>query len=283
VPDYNSNRSNTGQPLLWKNFPYFSNLQQAFSQLNKELPPLSICEQIKDHIIDLDTLKAEKDINDAATCLYQASFSSLKPDSTRAHLLQLQSLYRRLLTIDPLNKTYLSIFRGNMFNLFKLDSDYTALCSNYNEVIKSGEQIYAAAENKTLKSYQSFVSQLSSDYGNLSYYTFFDTTKKDYANALKYATRGLELDSTNSYIRTNVALAYLLSGQFKTAEDYYLKYKDVWYHDHSKQYKTSFRIDFVTLKQHKIINQNTEAQKSIYLEAQKIDALLSDSPAAAPH
>ena len=88
--------------------------------------------------------------------------------------------------------------------------------------------------------------QRSSEYGNLSYYTLLDPTNTDYGQSLAFgAQKGFALDTTNTYIRTNIALSYLLSGQFKRAEDYYTRWKDQWYNNNGSylRYGATFLDD----------------------------------------
>jgi len=72
--------------------------------------------------------------------------------------------------------------------------------------------------------------------------------------ALEYALKGLQLDSTNDYIYTNLALGYLFTNQFEKAEAIYQEFKDKARRDNQVSFKDSFLKDFDDLDANGIIN-----------------------------
>lgn len=62
-------------------------------------------------------------------------------------------------------------------------------------------------------------------YGNLSYHLLFE---RRFADAAKSAQAGLQLDPVATWIESNLAHAYLLSGSYGPAMDIYRRYKGQW-------------------------------------------------------
>jgi hypothetical protein len=105
---------------------------------------------------------------------------------------------------------------------------------------------------------------LSSQYGSLAYYSFF---KKEFTQALLYAKKSIELDSSNSFIYTNLALGYLFTNNFPEAEKVYAHLKDSTYRGSSTRFVDSFEADFKELERYGIIN---EKDRLIYDEVKRI-------------
>lgn len=95
---------------------------------------------------------------------------------------------------------------------------------------------------------------LSLDYWNLSWLLNF---KKRYTVAIQCAKRGVELNAANNGIYTNLAIAYLLKGDFVAAEKIYAQYKDSLYADGSgTQFKDSFLKDLNDLQAADVITKD---------------------------
>jgi hypothetical protein len=105
---------------------------------------------------------------------------------------------------------------------------------------------------------------LSTEYGNLSFYSFFARNFKD---GLKYAKKGIELDSTNNFIITNLALGYLFTKQFDSAEYYYMQYKDQLIKGNPLTFREGFKQDLRDLEAYGII---TKKDELLYNEVERI-------------
>ena len=87
---------------------------------------------------------------------------------------------------------------------------------------------------------------LSATYGSLSFNQLF---LYDFDGAIKSASAGIELSPTkNNWIYTNLALGYLLSGNFSKAEPIYRDYKDELFDSKTSSFKTAFLQDFNDLQ-----------------------------------
>ncbi len=92
----------------------------------------------------------------------------------------------------------------------------------------------------------SYKENLSSTYGSLSFNQLF---LYDFDGAIKSATSGIELSpNKNDWIYTNLALGYLLSGNFSKAETIYRKYKNKPFDNRTTWFKTAFTEDFNDLE-----------------------------------
>ena len=82
--------------------------------------------------------------------------------------------------------------------------------------------------------------QLSDYYWPLSFYQLFIN---EYDSAIVSAKRGLELYPANNVINTNLALGYLLTGQFDKADSIYSRFENSIFYSRGQPYR--FRIAFI--------------------------------------
>ena len=130
------------------------------------------------------------------------------------------------------------------------------------ESVKDGEQLLALQGNDA-----NFRDQLSTDYWNLSWYLLFSG---QYDGAVKAARRSLDIFPQNDGVVTNLALGYLLKGDFPAAEAVYQKYKDRYYSSKGKNtFRTSFLQDFRDLEKAGVI---TKDNLKVYQEMLRIKA-----------
>ena len=92
-------------------------------------------------------------------------------------------------------------------------------------------------------------SLLASAYGSLSWYYIF---RKQFLKTLESAKRGLAIDSTQTWIYSNLAIGYLSQGKLHEAEQIYAKYKDLGFDD-QRSFKDAFIDDLHTLREANII------------------------------
>ena len=103
--------------------------------------------------------------------------------------------------------------------------------------------------------------QISMDYGARAWYYLFD---KAFENAEKAATVALELDSTQTWVVTNLALGLLYQGKFEQAKKVYLTYKDQTYQ--GKLFKETFLKDFDDLERAGITHPDVARIKNLLWE-----------------
>ncbi len=89
--------------------------------------------------------------------------------------------------------------------------------------------------------------RLARSYGGLAFYQLFTGQFED---TIASAQKGLELDASEEWIHTNLALGYLLTGQYSEAEAIYLDFKETL--------REGFLQDFKDLEKAEIINKDNE-------------------------
>lgn len=93
--------------------------------------------------------------------------------------------------------------------------------------------------------------ELSDAKGNLSFYLILS---KNFSEAIAEAQEALDLAPDKDWVYTNLALAYLLNGDFKKAKAIYTKYQDKDYSDGTKAFKPAFIQDLDTIEESGIIH-----------------------------
>jgi lipoprotein NlpI len=81
---------------------------------------------------------------------------------------------------------------------------------------------------------------------NYNYVGWYGLLSGKYNEALNAIRRGIELDSSNEYLYTNLPLCYLLTGNYEKAKSLYLEYKDKPYF--GKTYRETFLNDISELE-----------------------------------
>jgi hypothetical protein len=109
------------------------------------------------------------------------------------------------------------------------------------------ERLYKEKERDTL-----IAKELSGNYWNLSWYLLF---VKDFDGAIAASGRGLDVWEKNNGMITNMALGYLLSGNFDEADKLYDQYKKESYKsDPDRKFRESFLQDLDDLQKAGIIS-----------------------------
>jgi hypothetical protein len=255
----------TGKVYLCKIYPSFKTLDEAFTTIKS--PPLTPLEQlgfnstdaIYNQLIASNSLK----ILTGAAEIYWNRFYGRKDnvDYTQdtLDLFRAKELYSKAIKFPGSDTTdipekliliYQELIRQEpTLQNFKNNAAYNLalvqLAEKYN---------YYAGRDK----------DLSTHYGNLSFYSFFINNYKD---ALNYVNRAITLDSTNDFIYTNLALAYLLNKKFDDAERIYNYYKDRTYRTGVTKFSDSFKQDLNDLENFGIIDKN---DLMLYEEVKKI-------------
>lgn len=129
-------------------------------------------------------------------------------------------------------------------------------------------QGYVRESESALKKFPSDSSlkkSAASDYWNLSWYSLFVNACD---SAIIAAKRGFELDPVKDGINTNLALAYLLKGEFDSAETVYKKYNGKEYSDDTgRKFTEVFLQDFEVLVKYGIIS---KAKPDVYNKMEEI-------------
>jgi len=86
---------------------------------------------------------------------------------------------------------------------------------------------------------------LSNEYGTLAWYL---SILKDYKGAIMCAKKGLEIDSTQKWINTNLALGYLGNNQWNQAIRVYTEFKNTPYQENIGTYKEIFLQDLDSME-----------------------------------
>lgn len=101
---------------------------------------------------------------------------------------------------------------------------------------------------------QAIKPEWASNYGILSWHQLH---AQQYPAAEQSARKGLEIDSTQTWLNTNLASALVLQGKYAQAEPIYQQLKDTPYEqDKSKLYGHIFLEDIATLEKAGITNKD---------------------------
>ncbi len=218
---------------------------KLFVEFNKELQKHKTKHSIVSELIK--RAKKNKEIGDSIKHLENISIDTvkyyynqsilfydkaLKKDRKTQYLYSLSFIYQRLNSLETKN--------------------YKIKVKNQRKSILLKEEVL-----KNVPDNQKIKTDLSSAYGNLSWYLLFD---KQFDSAIIYAKEGIKLDKTQTWILTNLAHGYLLNGNYHKARKIYLEYKDKPYIE-NKNYKTFgevFISDINELKKAEIHNENFE-------------------------
>jgi len=121
------------------------------------------------------------------------------------------------------------------------------------------EKVFAKLpDNETVKT------EVSNVYGSLSW---FYLIAKEYKESIKAAQRGLEIDSSQTWIKTNLALGYVLNNDWKEAEKIYSAYKGKKYEaDDSKTWNEIFLKDIEDMEAEGVKHKDFEKVRQLMKE-----------------
>lgn len=221
------------------------------------MPPLSYRDKLNYEIINIEDIKNEDSLN-----LIVKNGQLLTID--RPGIVTYYTAYKTL--AERYGTKYWKGFDSASRLVFDYYRDTLMYCNDLIRMTNLGELILLSGEDsKTTKN------KLSIGYGRLAFWSLF-FKETNYDSVIKYASRGLELDSpTNDWIYTNLALGYLLSGKQESAYKIYRNLKDSYYTRDRKPFKNAFLEDFNDLELAGIISPN---KGEVYERVKKIRKFL---------
>lgn len=217
---------------------------------------------------------SESEMYERALRYYDLSDDNdLNSVSRKDNLLKAKALFNNLLSVKKDNEDYLYNLKAIDTRLFSLDSNFNVYSNDIKNHIAIENNILLNLSNDTGSyKYKYYKGALSTDYGNLSFYSLF-VDKPDFANVIETAQQGLSLDSTNDFIYTNLALGYLLTRNYVKARDIYRRLKKVHSQVLNKSFRDAFLEDIALLEYR---NKISGTDKDIYEFTQKLKCWLRD-------
>jgi tetratricopeptide (TPR) repeat protein len=157
------------------------------------------------------------------------------------------SLYTTL-TKNKRNPEDLYLLSGMYEGLNNIEEDNKKKIENQKKILALREEIYQAVQSQEIKQ------SLASAHGVMAWYLLFDRAFKE---AGEHAQKGLDLDPSQEWINTNLALAYLFTGQYEKAEAIYRKFKDKPLNENTS-FRETFLKDFKELEEAGITHRDSE-------------------------
>lgn len=225
---------------IWKKF----NRIDVSDICSESMPPLQISEKIKYGITDVNSIKDEKILN----LIAEETLASYRNSGDRLGLLSNYTT-NKVLTQSFGTKYWHELNRATE-DVFEFDQDTMNYCNNLSLLVRLGE---AGLLSKNEESKVDSV-DLSVSYGMLAFLSMFNA-KINYDSVIRYASRGLRLDSVqNNWIYSNLALGYLFSGKYKEAYKIYTKFIDSTCNCGVSGFREGFMDDLKRLEGAGIIN-----------------------------
>jgi thioredoxin-related protein len=230
-----------------------------------ETKKLRIKWQLINGTVDFSQVIASED--EETLMLYARCYYNIGVDKeNKEYLNRAKQLYLKLSKQKPDNESYI-------VNILKINNELNSLEeSNYFGKVERLKQNASLKEKYYAKSGLTSTEakdDLSTDYGNLSWYQLF---VKDFNGVVESAKKGLQVWPANEWIYTNLALGYLLSGKYTEATAIYTKYKSKQFPaEEAKLFKDVFLKDLDDLEAEGIF---TPDQATIIRDVTKIRALL---------
>jgi WD40 repeat protein len=148
------------------------------------------------------------------------------------------------------------------------DSAHKYQYTSSREYLERGIELMRVFEVK-YKDNPELKEQLATLYGNLAWFNLF---LNNYKSSINAARHGLTYGKKYDWINTNLALGYLLSGNFIEARKIYKEFKGKNYTNGLRSFNGSFLADFDDLERQGIISHKKAA---VYREVQDIRKLLA--------
>jgi tetratricopeptide (TPR) repeat protein len=256
----------------------YANTEQYFEKAIDKYLSLSAAEQSESYEFDkitasidlLDVYQKEMGTttgnssfkNKAVTLLKNAEqWNEKDPDSynhdyNKARLIEFDAAFKNGNSESIIPGDYLDDIENKLNGLLTNNKDTLNMVPHLEKIINELEVSYKKnSHNEKLNSL------LSNAYGSVSWYYIF---RKQFLKTLESAKRGLAIDSTQTWIYSNLAIGYLSQGKLHETEEIYAKYKDLGFDD-QRSFKDAFIDDLHTLREANIIFPNMREAEDFLL------------------
>lgn len=245
---------------IWQRAEHPDKQPELNSFINRVASFTSAQEKFENSEINIDTITNKEELEKAAELALQRDARYLQKQT----LYDAKKIFGRLAEIDT--ATYFYDYRRLSLNYYTYYKDTTERLKDLKKITASEEVLLKETQADSIKQ------MLSSDYWNLSWYLLFQKNL-DSAAVIHAALRGLQLYDKNTGINTNLALAYVLTGQCEKANSVYRKFKGQTYLSDARKFTESFLQDLKDLEDAGII---TTEKKEIYDHVQRIRQFLNN-------
>jgi hypothetical protein len=238
-----------GQLTMWNTSDDWSgNLTKSFKRLGELLKP-TVDEQLNKGLITYEEALNSQNLQfvKKAAAYFFRTANENNTYIRDEDLNRIKKLYLHGLKLDKGSERFFLLTKVAAVNLLDIEGIPTESLQGYNKKLKlSMENVELYLECLKLKPNDERIQKaLASSYGAISFYQIFE---RNFSTALTYAKMGLHLDSNATWIVTNLALSYLLIGNYEEAEKFYRSYKGLL--------QRSFLDDFSILEEMGIITGN---------------------------
>ncbi|HKH63274.1 MAG TPA: hypothetical protein VKA49_20675, partial [Flavitalea sp.] len=239
-------------------------LQKRFNDINEALVDIqhitaTYAVKDKDSLLKFEDISASKNKDSLLNAADYYFKKARKGREVTENFTKAKTLYAKLVKLEN-SDFQRKLFTNSIvvvndglreFERSKAKRDYRILIEFLLENISIQEsQLKLQPQSKKLRK------QLSDYYWPLSYYQLFI---KDYnESAIVSATKGLELYPANDVINTNLALGYLLTGQFSKADSIYRRFKNSFFYSSGQpqSFRDAFIEDFKKLETAGVISKD---------------------------
>jgi CHAT domain-containing protein/Flp pilus assembly protein TadD len=180
-------------------------------------------------------------------------------EKAKTYYLKYYDFHKPYMENDPAQ--YVSLYSNNLSSLANI---YDKLSDYRNGISVCKENIELIERYK--EHFKNYSSDLAGEYGSLSYFYLFS---KEHSLAEQSAQKALSIDSTQTWIKTNLAHALLFQGKTREAETIYNELAQTIYHNNDT-YAPTLLDDFEQLEKAQVIPQNVKK------DIEKIKANMSE-------
>lgn len=134
------------------------------------------------------------------------------------------------------------------------ETDPAKRAANQVEVVNTLENIWRQYPENTI-----IIPRLANAYGALAWYQLFN---RHFLEVEQAARKGMDIDPSQEWINTNLALGLLFQGKYEEAEDVYVSFKERAFND-AMTFKTAFLQDLADLEAAGITHPDVEKVREL--------------------